>query len=112
MLLFDSSEAEVSDWGTPINAKCFMSFTQEEKQSVIKEYALTDADTGSSEVQIAILSKRIVNLTEHFKSHKKDHSSRRGLIKLVNKRRRLMGYLKKKNTEGYASLIKKLGIRG
>ena len=89
-----------------------MSVAPELKQEIIKQYKLSEADTGSSEVQIAILSKRIENLTSHFKSHKKDHSSRRGLIRLVNSRRRLMKYLKKKDLGSYTKLIKALGIRG
>lgn len=88
-----------------------MSVTAEVKKELINEYKKHDSDTGSSEVQIAILSKRIKNLTEHFKTHKLDHHSRRGLIKLVNKRRHLLDYLKKKDVSRYSKLIGSLGIR-
>ncbi len=88
-----------------------MSITAEKKQELIKEYATVDGDTGSPEVQVAILTTRIVNLTEHFKSHKKDNHSRRGLLMLVNKRRGLLGYLKSKDEARYLSLIKRLGLR-
>jgi small subunit ribosomal protein S15 len=89
-----------------------MSFTHEEKTNVINKYRTHESDTGSPEVQVAILSTRIVNLTSHFKTHKKDHSSRRGLIKLVNQRRRLLTYLKKHNKGSYQKIIGELGIRG
>ena len=88
-----------------------MSITAERKQEVIREYATGPADTGSPEVQVAVLTERIVNLTEHFKSHKKDHHSRRGLLKMVSRRRRLLDYMKGKNQEGYTALIKRLGLR-
>ncbi|MFC7048094.1 30S ribosomal protein S15 [Emcibacter nanhaiensis] len=88
-----------------------MSITAEKKQELIKEYATVDGDTGSPEVQVAILTERIVNLTEHFKTHAKDNHSRRGLLMLVNKRRRLLDYLKKKDEARYQSLIKRLGLR-
>ncbi|VAV96367.1 SSU ribosomal protein S15p (S13e) [hydrothermal vent metagenome] len=88
-----------------------MSITVERKQELIKEYATVDGDTGSPEVQVAILTTRIVNLTEHFKSHKKDNHSRRGLLMLVNKRRGLLSYLKSKDDARYQSLIKRLGLR-
>lgn len=88
-----------------------MSVTQERKQELLKEYATKDGDTGSPEVQVAVLTERIVNLTEHFKSNHKDHHSRRGLIKMVGQRRRLLDYLNRKNSERYASLIKRLGLR-
>ncbi len=88
-----------------------MSITAERKQELIKEYATVDGDTGSPEVQVAILTTRIVNLTEHFKSHKKDNHSRRGLLMLVNKRRGLLSYLKSKDEARYQSLIKRLGLR-
>ena len=81
------------------------------KQSIIAEYATHEGDTGSPEVQVAILTERIVNLTEHFKTHAKDNHSRRGLLMLVNKRRSLLDYLKRKDIDRYAELIKKLGIR-
>lgn len=89
-----------------------MSVTPEVKTGIIKKFKQHDSDTGSSEVQIAILSTRINNLTEHFKIHEKDHSSRRGLIKLVNQRRRLLGNLKKKDIKRYGKIIKELEIRG
>ena len=88
-----------------------MSITAERKQELIKEYATKDGDTGSPEVQVAILSERIANLTEHFKDHKKDNHSRRGLLKLVSNRRSLLDYLKKIDEERYQALIGKLGLR-
>lgn len=88
-----------------------MSLTKERKGEVIGSYQTHDGDTGSPEVQVAILSERITYLTEHFKSHAKDHHSRRGLLMLVGQRRRLLDYLKRKDAERYASLIKRLGIR-
>jgi len=84
---------------------------REQKQSLIDQYRTHASDTGSPEVQIAILSERIGQLTEHFKSHQKDHASRRGLLMLVSKRRRLLDYLKKYDSERYQSVIQKLGIR-
>jgi small subunit ribosomal protein S15 len=88
-----------------------MVFTREFKSSVISQYKIHPTDTGSPEVQIAILSERINYLTDHFKVHKKDHSSRRGLLKLVGQRRRLLDYLKAKDIERYRGVIQKLGIR-
>jgi len=88
-----------------------MSITAERKQTLIKEYGAKDGDTGSPEVQVAILTERIVNLTDHFKSHHKDNHSRRGLLKLVSQRRSLLDYLKKKDEGRYKSLIGRLGIR-
>lgn len=88
-----------------------MSITPERKQELIKEYATGDGDTGSAEIQVAILSERITNLTEHFKTHAKDNHSRRGLLKLVSQRRRLLDYVKKTDAERYQSLIKRLGLR-
>ncbi|MDI4666015.1 30S ribosomal protein S15 [Xanthobacter sp. V3C-3] len=88
-----------------------MSITAERKQALIKDYGAKDGDTGSPEVQVAILTERIVNLTEHFKSHHKDNHSRRGLLKLVSQRRSLLDYLKKKDEGRYKSLIERLGIR-
>jgi len=85
--------------------------TKEEKQKIIAEFGKDGNDTGSTEVQIALLTKRINDLTEHFKSHKKDHHSRRGLLKMVGQRRRLLRYLKNSNLEGYRALIAKLGLR-
>jgi small subunit ribosomal protein S15 len=88
-----------------------MSVTAERKQEIIKDNAQSKGDTGSPEVQVAILTERIVNLTEHFKTHAKDNHSRRGLLMLVNKRRSLLDYLKKKDAERYTDLIGKLGLR-
>jgi len=82
-----------------------------QKQEIINRYRLHDADTGSPEVQVAILSERISYLTDHFKSHAKDHHSRRGLIKLVGQRRRLLNYLKNIDIERYRALIEQLGLR-
>ena len=88
-----------------------MSVTAERKAQVIRTHAKKPGDTGSPEVQIAILSERINNLTEHFKSHAKDNHSRRGLLKLVAQRRQLLDYLRRTNESSYSSLIEKLGIR-
>jgi len=88
-----------------------MSITPEEKAKLIKEYATKDGDTGSPEVQIAILTSRINTLTEHFKSHKKDNHSRRGLLKMVSQRRKLLDYARGKDEARYQDIIKKLGIR-
>ena len=88
-----------------------MSITVEEKARVIKEFGTAAGDTGSPEVQVAILSSRIATLTEHFKTHKKDNHSRRGLLKLVAQRRKLLDYLKNKDEARYADLIGKLGLR-
>ena len=88
-----------------------MSITAERKQSLITEYGTKSGDTGSPEVQVAILTERIVNLTEHFKTHKKDNHSRRGLLKLVSQRRRLLDYVKATDQQRYQDLIKRLGIR-
>lgn len=85
--------------------------TIERKTEVIGAYRTHDSDTGSPEVQVALLSERISYLTEHFKTHVKDHHSRRGLLKLVGQRRRLLDYLKRKDTDRYSELIRKLGIR-
>ncbi|WP_312695535.1 30S ribosomal protein S15 [Caproiciproducens sp.] len=84
---------------------------KEEKTAIIKEYAMHEGDTGSSEVQIAVLTKRINDLTEHLKSHQKDHHSRRGLLKMVGSRRSLLNYLQKTDIERYRTIIAKLGIR-
>ncbi|MBW6512682.1 MAG: 30S ribosomal protein S15 [Desulfuromonadaceae bacterium] len=83
----------------------------ERKQELISEFKTHESDTGSPEVQIAILSARITYLTEHFRTHKKDHHSRRGLLKIVGQRRRLLDYLKKKNVDRYREVITRLGIR-
>lgn len=88
-----------------------MSITAERKQALITDFGTKDGDTGSPEVQVAILTERITNLTEHFKSHKKDNHSRRGLLKLVSQRRRLLDYLKAKEEGRYRTLIERLGIR-
>ena len=87
-----------------------MSITQERKSALISEHGQKSGDTGSPEVQVAILTERIANLTEHFKTHKKDNHSRRGLLKLVSQRRRLLDYLKAKDHGRYTSLIEKLGL--
>ena len=84
---------------------------REQKKAVIDQYRTHASDTGSPEVQIAILSERIGQLTEHFKSHQKDHASRRGLLMLVSKRRRLLDYLKKYDSERYKGVVQKLGLR-
>jgi small subunit ribosomal protein S15 len=88
-----------------------MTVTAEKKQEIIKDNARDTKDTGSPEVQVAILTERIRNLTEHFKGHHKDNHSRRGLLMMVNKRRTLLAYLKKKDVERYNALIQKLGLR-
>lgn len=88
-----------------------MSITKDIKKDLITKYARIDGDTGSPEVQIAILTERIVNLTEHFKTHKKDNHSRTGLLKLVSQRRKQLDYLKMKNEAKYKEIIKDLGIR-
>ncbi len=89
-----------------------MSLSLTEKTTIINQYKTHESDTGSSEVQVALLTKRIESLTEHFKTHVKDNASRRGLIKLVNQRRRLLAYLKSQDQVRYAKLLKDLGIRG
>ena len=88
-----------------------MSITLERKAELIKTHGRTEGDTGSAEVQVAILSERISNLTEHFKTHKKDNHSRRGLLKMVSQRRRLLDHLTKVDRERYVALITKLGLR-
>ena len=88
-----------------------MSITAERKTALISDYAVKEADTGSPDVQVAILSERIVNLTEHFKIHKKDNHSRRGLLMLVSRRRRLLDYIKRKDKDRYQALIQRLGLR-
>lgn len=88
-----------------------MSITAEKKQAIIADFARTGNDTGSPEVQVAILTERISNLTEHFKTHKKDNHSRRGLLMLVNKRRKLLDYLKSRDVARYQALIERLGLR-
>lgn len=88
-----------------------MSVAAEKKQEIIKDNARAEGDTGSPEVQVAVLTERIVNLTEHFKMHKKDNHSRRGLLMMVNRRRKLLDYLKSKDEARYKALIAKLGLR-
>ena len=88
-----------------------MSITAERKQELIVEYATTEGDTGSPEVQVAILTERIVNLTEHLKTHKKDFGSRRGLLSMVGQRRSLLDYIRADSQDAYKSLIEKLGLR-
>ena len=88
-----------------------MTITAERKTALIQEHARSEGDSGSPEVQVAILTERIANLTEHFKTHAKDNHSRRGLLMMVNNRRSLLDYLKKKDAERYAALIAKLGLR-
>lgn len=88
-----------------------MSITADRKAELIKKFAQKDGDTGSPEVQVAILSERISNLTEHFKDHKKDNHSRRGLLKMVSQRRRLLDYVKRNDEERYKNLIAELGLR-
>jgi len=88
-----------------------MTLTKEAKQEIIGKYGKSDADTGSTQVQIALLTQRINELTEHLRTHKKDHYSRRGLLTLVGRRRRFLNYLQKKDLEGYRALIKELGLR-
>lgn len=88
-----------------------MSLTKTQKAEIITEHRLSDADTGSTEVQIAVLSKRISDLTQHLKAHTKDHASRRGLLMLVGRRRRLLEYLRRQDIERYRQIVAKLGLR-
>ena len=88
-----------------------MSISPDRKQELVKEYATANGDTGSPEVQVAILTERIKNLTEHFQTHKKDNHSRRGLLKLLSQRRKLLDYVKGRDEARYKSLIERLGIR-
>lgn len=88
-----------------------MAQTQEVKQDIIEKYRIHDTDTGSPEVQVALLTERINELTEHFKIHKQDHHGRRGLLKLVGRRRRLLDYMKRKDVERYRQAIQRLGLR-
>jgi small subunit ribosomal protein S15 len=89
-----------------------MSITKENKQEIISKFAINSNDTGSAEVQIAVLSERITNLIDHFKNHKHDNHSKRGLLAMVNKRKKLLSYLSKKDDSKYQEIIKKLKIRG
>jgi small subunit ribosomal protein S15 len=88
-----------------------MTLTAEDKANIVKEYALGNADTGSPEVQVALMTARIHDLSEHFKEHIHDHHSRQGLLRLVNRRRKLLDYLKRKDVERYRGLIARLGLR-
>ena len=88
-----------------------MTLLKDEKQKIISEHARTQSDTGSPEVQVAVLSRRIAELTEHLKAHPKDHHSRRGLLRMVGRRRRLLGYLRREDVDRYRELIAKLGLR-
>jgi small subunit ribosomal protein S15 len=88
-----------------------MTLTTDDKRQIIQEHALSTGDTGSADVQIAVLTRRIAELTEHLKTHKHDHASRRGLLKMVGRRRRLLEYLKGRDIERYRALIAKLGLR-
>ena len=88
-----------------------MALSTAEKKQILAEYGLHEKDTGSPEAQVALLTKRIIGLTEHLKQHKQDHHSRRGLLMLVGRRRRFLNYLQKKDLEGYRSLIRELGLR-
>lgn len=87
------------------------SLSAEQKHEIVRDFARTEGDTGSPEVQIALLTARIQHLTAHFQTHKQDHHSRRGLLKLVNQRRKLLDYVKRKNRERYQSIIERLGLR-
>jgi len=98
-------------FGFPTKERKPMSITQERKQELVKEFATKEGDTGSPEVQIAILSERIKNLTEHFQGHKKDNHSRRGLLKMVALRRKLLDYTRGKDEARYKDIITRLGIR-
>jgi len=88
-----------------------MALSAQEKEAIVKDHQLAEGDTGSPEVQVALLTANINKLQDHFSDHKQDHHSRRGLIRMVNQRRKLLDYLKSKNVERYAALIKKLGLR-
>jgi small subunit ribosomal protein S15 len=88
-----------------------MALSAEQKAEIVREYALTEGDTGSPEVQVALLTNNINHLQDHFKEHNQDHHSRRGLIRMVNTRRKLLDYLKRKDVDRYTSLIKRLGLR-
>ena len=106
MAIWRSAHCSIAYYGE-IN----MALSAERKEEIIKDYALSDGDTGSPEVQVALLTANINDLQIHFKEHIHDHHSRRGLIRMVNSRRKLLDYLKRKNVERYSSLIKRLGLR-
>ena len=89
-----------------------MALVQEQKQEIINEYQVHETDTGSADVQVAMLTTRINRLTEHLKTNKQDHSSRRGLLKMIGRRKRLLGYIRSRDVEHYRALIQRLGIRG
>jgi small subunit ribosomal protein S15 len=95
----------------PISEKAHMPLSNEQTSKIVADYRRAPTDTGSPEVQIALLSARIQHLADHFETHKQDHHSRRGLLKMVNQRRRLLGYLKTKDSERYQTLIGRLGLR-
>src|SRR6202165_4681621 len=101
---------QIPDRG-PIDGDYFVALTAEQKKDILGQYGLHDTDTGSPEVQVALLSRRIADLTEHLKVHKHDHHSRRGLLLLVGRRRRLLQYLAREDISRYRSLIEKLGLR-
>lgn len=105
--------APESRWYAWLPNKTFdtMTTTKEAKSQIIAEYARSDGDTGSAEVQVAVLTTRIAELTEHLKTHKHDHASRRGLLKMVGRRRRLLDYLRREDVERYRELIGRLGLR-
>jgi small subunit ribosomal protein S15 len=112
--VLDERTLEPWNLGTLRSGACVedtVALTKDKKETLIGSYRTHEKDTGSPEVQVAILSERITYLTEHFKSHAKDHHSRRGLLKLVGQRRRLLDYLKSKDADRYAELIKRLGLR-
>ncbi|HVL65459.1 MAG TPA: 30S ribosomal protein S15 [Actinomycetota bacterium] len=88
-----------------------MALVKDDKQTIIEEHARSEGDTGSPEVQVAVLSRRIAELTEHLKTHPKDHHSRRGLLRMVGRRRRLLAYLRREDVERYRSIVAKLGLR-
>jgi small subunit ribosomal protein S15 len=97
--------------GTFASLRLVVTLTKDAKREIFDRHGRTSADTGSPQVQIALLSKRIDELTDHLRTHRKDHHSRRGLLKLVGQRRRLLNYLQKRDLEGYRALIKELGLR-
>lgn len=106
-----SHQRLLSNWGSHSEEVNRMAITQERKQELINEYKTHENDTGSPEVQIAVLTEEINNLNEHLRVHKKDHHSRRGLLKMVGKRRNLLNYLRNKDVTRYRELIQKLGLR-